>query len=58
MEGIYQRPHEYDLEHGADDDDVEFYRRLIGRWQPRRVIELASGSGRVTIPLARAADRN
>jgi hypothetical protein len=29
--------------------------RILDRWQPRRVIELAAGSGRVTIPLARAA---
>jgi SAM-dependent methyltransferase len=58
MEAIYQRPRDYDLEHESDDDDIEFYRRLIGRWQPRRVMELASGSGRVTIPLARVAARS
>ena len=57
MEAIYQRPRNYDLEHEGDDDDIEFYRRLIGRWQPRRVMELASGSGRVTIPLARVGSQ-
>jgi SAM-dependent methyltransferase len=55
MEAIYERPRDYDLEHEGDEEDVEFYRRLLARWQPRRVIELAAGSGRVTIPLARAA---
>ena len=55
MEAIYERPHDYDLEHEGDEEDVEFYLRLLPRWPPRRVMELAAGSGRVTIPLARAA---
>jgi SAM-dependent methyltransferase len=55
METIYQRPRDYDLEHEGDDEDVAFYVRLLEKWRPRRVMELASGSGRVTIPLARAA---
>jgi SAM-dependent methyltransferase len=54
MEAIYQRPRDYDLEHEGDDEDVEFYIRLLDRWRPRRVMELAAGSGRVTMPLARA----
>ena len=57
MEPIYQRPGDYDLEHEGDDEDIEFYKRLIGRWRPDRVMELASGSGRVTIPIARLAAR-
>lgn len=55
MEAIYERPRDYDLEHEGDEEDVAFYLRLLARWQPRRVIELGAGSGRVTIPLARAA---
>ena len=55
MEAIYERPGDYDLEHEGDEEDVAFYLRLLARWQPRRVMELAAGSGRVTIPLARAA---
>jgi hypothetical protein len=55
MEAIYERPRDYDLEHEGDDEDVALYLQLLARWQPRRVIELAAGSGRVTIPLARAA---
>ena len=55
MEAIYERPRDYDLEHEGDDEDVAFYQQLLGRWRPSRVLELASGSGRVTIPLARAA---
>jgi SAM-dependent methyltransferase len=57
MEAIYERPRDYDLEHEGDDEDVAFYVGLLEQWRPRRVMELASGSGRVTIPLARAAAR-
>lgn len=55
MEAIYERPQDYDLEHEGDDEDIAFYLRLLADWKPRRVVELAAGSGRVTIPLARAA---
>jgi SAM-dependent methyltransferase len=55
MEAIYERPGDYDLEHEGDDEDVAFYVKLLGHWRPRRVMELASGSGRISIPLARAA---
>ena len=55
MEAIYERPRDYDLEHEGDEEDVAFYLRLLARWQPRSVMELAAGSGRVTIPLAHAA---
>ena len=55
MEAIYERPRDYDLEHEGDAEDLAFYLKLLDRWRPRRVMELASGSGRVTIPLARAA---
>ena len=55
MEAIYERPADYDLEHNGDDEDVEFYRRLVECLRARRVLELACGSGRVTIPLATAA---
>jgi SAM-dependent methyltransferase len=54
-EPIYQRPQDYDLEHEGDDEDVRFYLRLVERLRPRRVLELASGSGRVTLPLAERA---
>lgn len=51
MTTIYERPDAYDLEHEGDDEDLEFYARLIDRLRPRRVLELAAGTGRVTIPL-------
>src|SRR5688572_30350265 len=57
MEAIYERPQDYDLEHEGDDEDVAFYQQLLDRWRPGRVLELASGSGRVTIPLACAAEQ-
>lgn len=55
MEAIYERPRDYDLEHEGDDEDIRFYLELVRRLRPRRVLEFASGSGRVTIPLARQA---
>ena len=55
MEAIYQRPRDYDLEHEGDEEDIEFYQRLIRRFRPRRILELASGSGRVSVPLAQMA---
>ena len=48
MEAIYERPQDYDLEHEGDDEDIRFYTELVTRLRPRRVLELASGSGRVT----------
>ena len=56
MDAIYERPRDYDLEHEGDDEDIEFYTRLVRQLRPRRVLELASGSGRVTIPLAAVAE--
>jgi SAM-dependent methyltransferase len=55
VEAIYERPGDYDLEHEGDDEDIEFYVRLLRQLRPKRVLELASGSGRVTVPLAAAA---
>jgi SAM-dependent methyltransferase len=49
---IYRRPDDYDLEHEHDERDVFFYRELMRRLAPSRVLDLACGSGRVTIPLA------
>lgn len=53
-EAIYQRPDDYDLEHIGDTDDVVFFVNLVTRLRPRRVLELACGNGRVTLPLAHA----
>ncbi len=55
MDTIYERPRDYDLEHEGDDEDVRFYLDLVRTLRPRRVLELASGSGRVTVPLAHLA---
>ena len=56
MDAIYDRPRDYDLEHEGDDEDIEFYTRLVRQLRPHRVLELASGSGRVTIPVAEVAE--
>jgi len=42
---------------GAANEDVQFLARLLARFRPRRVLELACGSGRVTFPLAAALPR-
>lgn len=49
---IYQRPQDYELEHRGDADDAAFYGQLIERFEPRRVLEFACGSGRLTAPIA------
>lgn len=54
-DSIYARPADYDLEHEHDDEDVRFYRRLVERLRPRRLLELGCGSGRVTVPLAKSS---
>lgn len=54
QDAIYDRPGDYDLEHLGDDRDVRFYQRLVARLEATRVLELACGSGRVTLPLAAA----
>jgi ubiquinone/menaquinone biosynthesis C-methylase UbiE len=55
---IYGRPDVYDLEYAGDsndrNDDVRFFARLLARIRPRRVLELACGSGRVAFALAAA----
>lgn len=53
-EQIYRKPEDYDLEHEGSTEDIEFFVRLATRFQPKRVLELACGSGRVTLPLAEA----
>jgi SAM-dependent methyltransferase len=49
---IYQRPEEYDLEHIGDEVDVRFYLELARSLKPKLVLELACGTGRITIPMA------
>lgn len=56
-EAIYERPEDYDLEHVGDTADIEFFVSLLKRLKPKRVLELACGNGRVTLPLAKAGAR-
>jgi ubiquinone/menaquinone biosynthesis C-methylase UbiE len=52
---VYARPDVYDMEYEGDGNrDAHFFARLLGRVRPRRVLELACGSGRVTFTLAAA----
>src|SRR5262249_29321992 len=52
---IYARPDVYHREYErASNHDARFFARLLARVRPRRVLELACGSGRVTFALAAA----
>lgn len=52
---VYARPDIYDMEYaGARNDDAHFFARLLARDDPRRVLEFACGSGRITFTLAEA----
>lgn len=52
---IYSRPDLYDFEYaGAADEDARFFARFLARRQPRRVVEFACGSGRITLTVAAA----
>jgi ubiquinone/menaquinone biosynthesis C-methylase UbiE len=58
MTQLYRRPDEYDLEHLGDDADVRFYVGLAKRLKPKSVLELACGTGRITLPLAEQGARS
>lgn len=51
-EQIYQSPKDYDLEHSRPEPDIPFYCGLVREWRSARVLELACGNGRVSVPLA------
>lgn len=52
---IYARPDLYDMEYaGAANDDARFFARALANIRPRRVLEFACGSGRVTFTVANA----
>jgi SAM-dependent methyltransferase len=58
MTDLYRRPDEYDLEHVGDEEDVVFYVGLARSLKPKSVLELASGTGRITVPLAEEGARS
>jgi len=58
MTQLYQRPAEYDLEHVGDEDDIRFYLDLAKRLRPESILELACGTGRITLPLAEQGARS
>jgi SAM-dependent methyltransferase len=52
---VWEDPELYDLENADDPGfDVAFWTGVVERLRPRRVLELACGTGRLTVPLARA----
>jgi SAM-dependent methyltransferase len=58
MTDLYRRPDEYDLEHVGDEEDVAFYVGLARSLHPKSVLELACGTGRITVPLAEEGARS
>ena len=55
MGEYYQRVNDYDLEYQSQtEQDVPFWRELVMRYTPQRVLELACGSGRIGIELLRS----
>ena len=54
IEEVYLYPEDYDLELAAKNiHDIPFWQALLRREQPRRVLEVGSGTARITLPLAR-----
>lgn len=54
IEEVYRHPDDYDLELAARNvDDEPFWRNIVRREQPTRVLEIGCGTGRLTLPLAR-----
>jgi len=52
MGEYYERVSDYDLEYQSQSEqDVPFWRELVMRYTPQRVLELACGSGRIGIEL-------
>src|SRR5581483_12362308 len=52
----YERADEYDLEYQSQTElDVPFWKELVMRYLPQRVLELACGSGRIGLELLRGS---
>ena len=52
MGEYYERINDYDLEYQSQSElDIPFWRELMMRYTPQRVLELACGSGRIGIEL-------
>lgn len=58
-ETIYHYPLDYELEVASEQvQDVPFWTDLMEREHPRLILEIGCGTGRITLPLARAESRN
>ena len=53
----YQDTELYGFEYADREDDLRWYRELAQRRAPQAILELGAGSGRITVPLARAGHR-
>src|ERR1700757_1632379 len=52
MGEYYEHVNDYDLEYQSQSEqDVPFWRELVMRYTPKRVLELACGSGRIGLEL-------
>jgi ubiquinone/menaquinone biosynthesis C-methylase UbiE len=52
-EAMYADTLTYELENKETVEDIGFWRRLVGQYAAKNVLELACGTGRITIPLTR-----
>jgi SAM-dependent methyltransferase len=50
---LYESPEQYDIEYDYLKDDIPYYTDLLSK-HPGSVLELACGTGRVTVELSKA----
>lgn len=51
---MYDNPHEYDIENADVVEDITFWVEAAKRYKAKHILELACGTGRLTISLAKA----
>ena len=52
VDALWRNAWAYDLEDGQFAADIPYWRGLVERARPKRVLEMACGTGRITLPLA------
>jgi SAM-dependent methyltransferase len=54
VDALWRNAWAYDLEDGQFAADIPYWSALVARLRPTRVLELACGTGRITLPIAAA----
>src|SRR5688500_18834023 len=52
VDALWRNAWAYDLEDGQYAADIPYWTSLVEERRPRRVLELACGTGRITLPIA------